>query len=98
MALTSPPTRRIYRSNDALLVVEVVSPGSAIYDRNTKADTYGPLGVRELWLIDEASGTVELRAQAGSGFGPGKVFNRGEAVGSSVFPDLAFRTEELFED
>src|SRR5215208_901068 len=35
------------------LVVEVISPGSAIYDRNTKADTYAALGVRELWLIDE---------------------------------------------
>src|SRR5262245_61387326 len=30
------------------LVIEVISPGSAIYDRNTKADTYAALGVKEL--------------------------------------------------
>src|SRR3982750_2359063 len=40
------------------LVIEVISPGSAIYDRNTKADTYGALGVRELWLIDEKGDTI----------------------------------------
>src|SRR5215216_3637895 len=56
------------------LVVEVISPGSAIYDRNTKADTYGALGVRELWLVDEASETVEVRNQTSGGFGPGVVF------------------------
>ncbi len=32
--------------NTADLVVEVISPGSAMYDRNPKADTYGALGVR----------------------------------------------------
>ncbi len=36
-------------------MIEVISPGSAIYDRNTKADTYAALGVKELWLVDEAS-------------------------------------------
>ncbi len=41
-----------YRTT-ADLVIEVISPGSAIYDRNTKADTYAALGVKELWLIDE---------------------------------------------
>ena len=43
------------------LVVEVISPGSAIYDRNTKSDTYAALGVKELWLIDEDRRTVEVR-------------------------------------
>ncbi|MEJ7617854.1 MAG: Uma2 family endonuclease [Pyrinomonadaceae bacterium] len=43
------------RPTTADLVVEVISPESAIYDRNTKAGTYGALGVRELWLIDETS-------------------------------------------
>src|SRR5258705_1794244 len=42
------------------LVVEVISPGSAIYDRNTKADTYAALGVRELWLVDEVAQALEV--------------------------------------
>ncbi len=57
------------RRETADLVVEVVSPGSAMYDRTTKADTYGALGVRELWLIDETAQTVEVWRQTGIGFG-----------------------------
>ena len=80
------------------LVVEVISPGSAIYDRNTKADTYGALGVRELWLIDETEQTVEVRRQTGYGFDEGRVFSRGEQVESAVFPTLKLSVEQLFTD
>jgi len=84
------------RPTSADLVVEVISPGSAIYDRNTKAGTYGALGVRELWLIDEVTKTVEVRYQTGSGFDEGRVFSEGEAIVSKVFPDLALQIEQLF--
>jgi Uma2 family endonuclease len=49
------------RTTSADLVVEVSSPATAIYDRNTKADTYAALGVRELWLVDLEHETVEQR-------------------------------------
>ena len=80
------------------LVVEVISPGSAIYDRNTKADTYGALGVRELWLVDETAQTVEVRSQTGEGFDDGRVLNGGEQVESAVFPTLKISAEQLFKD
>ncbi len=80
------------------LVIEVISPGSAIYDRNTKADTYGALGVRELWLIDETARTVEVRRRTGTGFDEGRTFSRGEQVESAVFPELRFPAEQLFTD
>src|SRR5436305_217759 len=80
------------------LVVEVISPGSAIYDRNTKADTYGALGVRELWLIDETEQTGEVRRQTGDGFDEGRVFSRGQQVESAVFPVLKLSVEQLFTD
>jgi Uma2 family endonuclease len=80
------------------LVIEVISPGSAMYDRNTKADTYGALGVREIWLIDEAAQTLEVRRQAGGGFDGGRAFSRGERVESAVFPDFVLPVEKLFED
>lgn len=82
--------------NTADLVVEVISPGSSIYDRNTKADTYGVLGVRELWLIDEATQTFEVRLLEGNGFGAGKVFKKGEQIISAVFPTLILLVENLF--
>lgn len=79
------------------LVVEVISPGSAIYDRNTKADTYGALGVRELWLVDETLETIEVRKQTGNGFGAGVIYRQGEHVISAVFPDLHLPVEKIFQ-
>jgi Uma2 family endonuclease len=86
------------RRTTADLVVEVISPGSAIYDRNTKADTYGALGVGELWLVDETAQTVEIRRQTGEGFDDGKVFSRGEQIESMVFPALKLSVGQLFTD
>ena len=80
------------------LVVEVTSPGSVIYDRNTKADTYGALGVRELWLVDETNQSVEVRNQTGNGFGPGVVFTGSERIVSQVFPTLDLPVHKLFND
>jgi Uma2 family endonuclease len=86
------------RRTTADLVVEVISPGSAIYDRNTKADTYGALGVRELWLVDDAARTVEVRRQAGGFFDDGRTFEGAAQVESAVFPALSLRAEQLFAD
>ncbi len=86
------------RRTTADLVVEVISPGSAIYDRNTKADTYGALGVRELWLVDETAQTLEVRRHAGHGFDEGRSFQRGEQIVSAVLPDLQMSVEQLFAD
>ena len=80
------------------LVIEVVSPGSAMYDRNTKAQTYGALGVREIWLIDEAAQTVEVRRRVGKRLSKGRTFSRGKSVESAVFPALSLQVERLFED
>lgn len=78
------------------LVVEYLSPSSERYDRTTKADTYGALGVRELWLIDEEVRTLEVRQQTGSGFGPGRVYGEQETVASTVFPELRFTPAAVF--
>jgi Uma2 family endonuclease len=79
------------------LVIEVVSPGSAIYDRNTKADTYWALGVRELWLVDEARRTVELRYQGQKGFEVIGIFKPGDQLISRVLPGLRFDVRSIFE-
>lgn len=80
------------------LVIEIISPGSAIYDRNTKADTYGALGVRELWLVDETGETVEVRKQTGKGFGEGQVFKEDETIESAVLPALHLSVKQIFAD
>lgn len=79
------------------LVIEVISPGSATYDRNTKADTYAALDIKELWLVDETSEAIEVRNQTDRTFAEGVVFVKGENLKSSVLPDLSLAVSKIFE-
>lgn len=78
------------------LVVEVISPSSAIYDRNTKADTYAALGVKELWLIDEASSIVEVRLLEGNRFAPSVVLESEDFLKSTVLPGFVTKVGDVF--
>ncbi len=81
------------------LVIEVISPSTAIYDRNTKADTYAALGVKELWLVDETSGIIEVRfLKDHFQYAPSVVFERHERLKSIVLPDFEFQVGSVFSD
>jgi Uma2 family endonuclease len=80
------------------LVIEVISPGSAIYDRNTKADTYAALGVKELWLVDEVEENVEVRTLVDQRFGPGNMVAKGETLKSLILPGLTVDVSSIFAD
>jgi Uma2 family endonuclease len=43
-----------------LLAVEIVSPSSAVYDRDYKRRAYLTLGVQEYWVVDPMQRTVEV--------------------------------------
>lgn len=80
------------------LVIEVISPGSATYDRNTKADTYAALGVKELWLVDETSGIIEVRVLKGDRYAPSVVHERDDHLKSIVLPGFDLRVGDVFGD
>jgi Uma2 family endonuclease len=80
------------------LVIEVISPGSAIYDRNTKADTYAALGVKELWLVDEHNRTIEVRVLSENRLHPGKVASGNERIDSIVLAGFSFSAEDVVSD
>jgi Uma2 family endonuclease len=44
------------------IVVEILSPATALYDRRTKSDTYRAMGVREIWLVDPETEQIEVRS------------------------------------
>jgi Uma2 family endonuclease len=83
--------------NTADLVVEVISSSTAIYDRNTKADTYAALRVKELWLVDPQTKTVEVRNLKGRSktYGAGVFFKQGENVVSQVLPKFSPPVSEV---
>ena len=49
------------KRTSADIVFEFLSRRTSVYDRTIKADTYLALGVRELWLIDPITATIEVR-------------------------------------
>ena len=78
------------------LVVEVISPGSAIYDRNTKADTYAALGIKELWVVDEVARTLEVRNQKDGRLVLSGIFEGGQTVVSQAFPHIQIQPQSIF--
>jgi Uma2 family endonuclease len=91
-------TMDVKHRTTADLVIEVISPGTAIYDRNTKADTYGALGVKELWLVDDKKENLEIRYQTGNGFGQKTILKRGDTIQSKIFPGLSILIDRFFID
>lgn len=85
-------------ASTADLVIEVISPSTAIYDRNTKADTYAALGVKELWLVDEAEGIIELRTLEGNKYAPSVVVERDDYLKSVVLPGFEMKVSSVFGD
>jgi Uma2 family endonuclease len=75
------------------IVVEVISPSNASYDRKTKSDTYQAMGIREMWLIDTDKKEVEIRA-----FESGKnvLCQTGHAVRSEILSNIKIAVSNLF--
>jgi Uma2 family endonuclease len=56
-----PPTRGDQLISDPLLIVEILSPGTALYDRQTKVSDYRRISsVEEILLIDSTSIFAEV--------------------------------------
>ncbi len=81
------------RRTRADIVVEIVSPSNAEYDRKTKSDTYRAMGVREMWLVELERKEVEVRC-----FETGKtaVYKLGEVLRSEVLSKLEIPVAAVF--
>ncbi len=76
------------------LAVEVLSPSTAGQDRGAKAGLYERGGVREYWIVDGASRTVEVRE-----FGSPRrtrAYREGQSFESDLFPGLRMSLEDIF--
>lgn len=88
------------KRTSADIVFEYVSRSNAVYDRTTKAHTYLMLGVRELWLVDPATVTIEVRNAAerkGKPVWEGRHYSEGEMAESRVLEGWRVSVDELFE-
>jgi Uma2 family endonuclease len=88
------------KRSSADIVFEYASKSTANYDRTTKADTYLALGVRELWLIDSSTSTIEVRqavTHEGRLLWSTSRYAREEVAESQVLPGWRVSVTELFE-
>jgi len=75
--LTGPPD----------LVVEVLSPRTAKYDRQQKYEAYEKHGVHEYWIVDALHETVEVWVQTDGKFERQGVYTEGDSFTSKVLEE-----------
>lgn len=83
------------------IVFECLIESTSVYDRTTKADTYLALGVRELWLIDPVTETIEVRhpkERNDTLVWEIYIHSKGEHAKSRVLDGWEVSVDEIFQD
>lgn len=79
------------------LVIEVLSPSNAAFDRDTKLQVYARAGVGELWYVDPETRRVEVLELGADGrYVLVSSFSDRQALTSNTFPGLSLPVERLF--
>jgi len=80
------------------LAIEIISPGveNERRDRVLKRRLYGRFGVKEYWLVDLESPTVEVYQLRGVGLELAASFSGDDEMTSSVLPGFRLRLTDLF--
>ena len=82
------------------IVFEYASKSTAVYDRTTKAHTYLALGVRELWIVDSSTMTIDVIdvvTVEGKTAWEARRYSQGDWAESQVLPGWRVSVDELFE-
>ena len=81
------------------LIVEVLSPATSKKDRNEKFYLYEDSGVREYWMVDPKTKTVNTFILKPDGkYDSGKVYEGYQKVPVYIFQGLEIDLIEMFED
>jgi len=78
------------------LVVEVASPGSSISDRNRKYRIYAKTGVKEYWIVDPGTRTIEVLVLEGDDYHSLGAFREKATLPTQIVPELPVQVEQFF--
>lgn len=78
------------------LVVEVLSPGTAGWDRKIKRQTYARFGIRELWLADPESRSIEVATLKDGDLSTAGVYPLGSTLVSPILPGFKLSIDTVF--
>ena len=78
------------------LVVEVISPRTAGYDRGEKYHAYARSGVKEYWIVDPGEKTIEVFFLEADTYYAEGIFRGEERLRSQVIPNFPVQVQQLF--
>jgi len=78
------------------LVVEILSPTTALRDRGPKLKAYARHGVREYWIVDPEQRAIEVFRFVPEGYQLSHIFQEHETLTSPLLPDFALPLVDLF--
>jgi Uma2 family endonuclease len=79
------------------LVVETLSPATARYDKGSKRKIYARFGVKEFWLVDPDTRTIQVYLLAKNAETPVATHGEKATFESSVLPGLRVKTAAIFK-
>jgi len=80
------------------LVLEILSPENSVRDRFVKRERYAKGGVKEYWIVDDESKSVEvLRLREGK-YEPAGYFEIADTIVSPVLPGLSLPVRDVFAE
>ena len=79
------------------LIVQILSPSTALKDKREKKALYESFGVREYLLVYPADDLVERFVLGDAGFAVGEVFGWEEVLPLAIFPELRLNLWEVFD-
>lgn len=80
------------------LIVEVLSPSTALKDRNQKFNLYERASVREYWLVDPLNRTIEVYGLSDGRYANRGVFGSANTLSSFIFPELQIELKDILYD
>jgi Uma2 family endonuclease len=78
------------------LIIEVLSPSNANYDREKKFEIYQVAGVPEYWLVDYQNKTVEIFTLTEGTYTLWGKYKMGDTVVSKQLPNFNIAVETIF--
>jgi Uma2 family endonuclease len=79
------------------LVVEVLSPGTARYDRGPKRKIYARTGVKELWMVEPETKSIQVYELTKNAETPAATHGPDSIFKSSLLPGLKIRAQAVFK-
>jgi Uma2 family endonuclease len=78
------------------LLIEILSPSTADYDRHYKRTLYARHGAAEYWLVDPDSQTIEVLTLGKRGYRRAELYTGDQRLRSPLLPEFAVQPAEIF--